>query len=247
MNSAPQKYGLIGYPLSHSFSPIYFKQFFEKEVIDWATYDLFPIKDLTMITELMESVDGLNVTIPYKQDIMNYLDVIDEEALAIGAVNCIHCDNGKNIGYNTDVYGFRESLLDFLNGTYIRNALIFGDGGAAKAVRFVLNQLDITHTTVSRSKGDIRYDQLNEDIIESSRLLINTTPLGTFPNVNSKPDIPYKAINNTHFLFDLVYNPEKTLFLNNGLANGAKVENGNRMLILQAQKSWDIWTNNQTQ
>ena len=247
MNSQKRYFGLIGYPLSHSFSPNYFKDFFGKENIDWATYDAFPIQDLTTISDLLGTIDGLNVTIPYKEEIIPHLDHLSPEALAIQAVNCIKVKKGKATGYNTDVYGFRVSLLNFLNGEYIRNALILGDGGAAKAVKYVLNQLDITYTTISRTKGDMSYSDLNDEIIKSSRLIVNTTPLGMYPNVDNCPNISFNSINESHFLFDLVYNPEKTLFLRRGLAKGAKVKNGFEMLILQAEKSWEIWTNNQTQ
>ncbi len=247
MSNKKRYFGLIGYPLSHTFSPKYFQEFFGVENIELATYDAFPIQDLTTIRDLLGTIDGLNVTIPYKEEIIPYLDHLSLEAKAIQAVNCIKVNQGKATGYNTDVYGFRTSLLNFLNGEYIRNALILGDGGAAKAVKYVLNQLDITYTTISRTKGDMSYTDLNDEIIRSSRLIINTTPLGMYPNVDNCPNISFNSINESHFLFDLVYNPEKTLFLRRGLAKGAKVKNGFEMLILQAEKSWEIWTNNQTQ
>jgi shikimate dehydrogenase len=247
MTKKYKHYGLVGYPLSHSFSPSYFRQFFLDQKIDWASYELFPVQDLSEITSLLQNVDGVNVTIPYKQEIIPYLDNISKEAEEIKAVNCIKVSNGKTTGYNTDIYGFKNSLMGFISGTDIKNALILGDGGAAKAVKHVLKQINIPFTIVSRTRGDLSYEELTANTISNCRLIINTTPLGMYPDVEKQPKIPYNAINESHFLFDLVYNPEKTLFLNSGLAKGAKVKSGYEMLILQAQKSWDIWTNNQIQ
>jgi shikimate dehydrogenase len=246
MTDSIKKFGLLGYPLSHTFSISYFKDFFDKSLIDWATYDSFPLETLEDLPDLLSVLSGLNVTIPYKELVLPYLDKISKEAENIGAVNCIKIQDGIKYGYNTDAYGFEVSLINLLEGYKPPKALILGTGGAAKAVEFVLNKLEIEATYVSRKIDYLNYTDLNKDIIDAHQLIINTTPLGMFPNIDICPEIPYDKISDRHFLFDLVYNPEKSLFLTHGEAEGAKIMNGYQMLILQAEKSWDIWTNHQT-
>lgn len=240
-------YGLIGYPLSHSFSPDYFAKKFELLNIKDSSYQSFPIPNIEELSKLLtdnNSIKGLNVTIPYKTSVMDYLDKVDLAAKEIGAVNTIKIDNNKRlIGYNTDVYGFERSLTPLL--TKPIKALVLGTGGAAKAVTYVLKKLNIEFILISRnnSKG-ITYNNLSEEIISSHLLIINTTPIGMYPNDDSKPDIPYHLLTNDHILYDLVYNPEETLFLKAGKEKGATIKNGLEMLHLQADKSWDIWQNN---
>ena len=241
-------FGLIGYPLSHSFSPGYFSQKFKKEGIEDAGYQLFPIETIDKLTELLSSdlnICGLNVTIPYKQQVLPFMDEIDETAGFIGAVNTICVlRTSKGIflkGYNTDVIGVRDSLK---GQEHHKNALILGNGGASKAVIYTLNQLGIKYTIVSRTPKEsdqISYDQLSEDNILESTLIINTTPLGMSPNINVCPPIPYRSIGQNHFIFDLIYNPEETLFMKKAQQNGAQILNGKLMLYSQAEASWQLW------
>lgn len=237
------KYGLIGYPLSHSFSPDYFMSKFEKEGIS-AHYTTYPLSDISQFSELIQqnTFRGLNVTIPYKEAVIDYLDSLDEIAAEIGAVNTIKWTDAGLIGYNTDVIGFRASLMGLLGeASLVQQALVLGDGGAAKAVYYVLKSLGIPFLRVSRSKGDISYDDLDQSVMNTSNLIINTTPLGMYPNVDEAPNIPYKWLNEKYFLYDLVYNPEKTLFLTQGINMGCATKNGHDMLILQADAAWHIW------
>jgi len=241
-------YGLIGYPLSHSFSPGYFSRKFSKEGIEDAVYRLFPIETIGKLTGLLSSepnICGLNVTIPYKQQVLPFLDEIDETAKFIGAVNTIcvlRTSEGISLkGFNTDVIGVRDSLK---GQEYHKNALILGNGGASKAVIYTLNQLGIKYTIVSRTpqgNDQISYDQLSEAIIHENTLIINTTPLGMTPNINDCPPIPYHAIGPEHFIFDLIYNPEETLFMKKAHQNGAQTINGKLMLFSQAEASWHLW------
>ncbi len=238
--------GLIGYPLEHSFSPEYFQKKFEREGLEGYEYKAYPIRDLDLLDEIInEGVAGLNVTIPYKEKIIPYLDILSEEAYRIGAVNTIKVKDGRLFGYNTDIYGFEQSLKSFLEYSLPDKALILGNGGAAKAVKYALENMKIPYKTVSRrpskNKGIISYASLDKKIMDRSHLIINTTPLGMYPDVKSSPDIPYQYLSEKHFLYDLVYNPKKTLFLANGLEKGCKVKNGYEMLLLQAEKSWKIW------
>ncbi len=238
-----KQYGLIGYPLSHSFSPTYFNTKFEQEGIA-AHYAAYPMEDVNDFYTLIQNnaFAGLNVTIPYKESIIPLLDEIDQGAQTIGAVNTIAFHNGKSKGYNTDVFGFEKSLLDLIeNPKNITQALILGTGGAAKAVKFVLVKLAIPYLMVSRKKGDITYEDLTEQIFSEVNLIINTTPLGMAPTINSRPQIPYQWLDKKYFLYDLVYNPKKTIFLSEGLKKGCKIKNGYDMLILQAEKAWQIW------
>lgn len=239
-------YGLIGYPLSHSFSPDYFRKKFAREGID-AVYRLFPLASINELPNLLNehpSISGLNVTIPYKEQVIPFLDDIDDAAKAVGAVNCIKIDNGKLKGYNTDVIGFKQSLTPLLQ-THHNKALILGTGGAAKAVAYVLSKLNIGYSLVSRSgkEGSIAYSDITDLTIKEHPLIINTTPLGMHPNADTSPDLPYSAIGQKHLVYDLVYNPEETLFLKGGKAQGATTKNGYEMLVLQAEASWDIWSN----
>lgn len=251
----PQDYkklfGLIGYPLSHSFSKRYFAEKFAKEGIKDCFYELFPISNIQELPRLINkfpNLQGLNVTIPYKEAVFPFLDDIDEGAQAVGAVNTIKIQEGKLLGFNTDVYGFEVSLTDpsFLAPRPSPlKALILGTGGAAKAVTFVLKKLNIPYLTVSRSaeKGDITYEEMEGSMMSAYRLIINTTPLGMSPKEDTFPPIPYANLGKDHLLYDLVYNPKVTTFLKKGQAQGSLIQNGLEMLYLQAEKAWEIWTN----
>jgi shikimate dehydrogenase len=242
-------FGLIGYPLSHSFSKKYFTEKFDKEGIPGCQYELFPLETVDLLLPLLQNnsqLAGLNVTIPYKVAVLPFLDELDEAAEFIGAVNCISIRSHKGKpylkGFNTDAYGFEESLKPFL-AAHHQKALILGDGGAAKAVKYVLQKLGITYLTVTRSpkEGTVLYEQLTEEILQAHTVIINTTPLGTSPNVQGCPAIPYHFIGNKHLAYDLVYNPEESRFLRESKAMGATIKNGLEMLELQAERSWYIW------
>jgi len=246
-------YGLIGYPLSHSFSPGYFKEKFQKEQIQ-ADYKLFPIKDISEFPELVRKnpyLCGLNVTIPYKEAVQPYLNEIKGEAQAIKAVNTIVFKQThstlKLVGYNTDAYGFENTIKPYLTKHHTK-ALIFGTGGSSKTVSYVLHNLHIKHFFVTRRQKNnsniITYHDLTADMVKEHKLLINTTPVGMYPEVNQKPAIPYDGINSAHLLFDLIYNPSETAFLQEGKKRNAMTENGLNMLRLQAEKSWAIWNAN---
>lgn len=246
-------YGLIGYPLEHSFSPDFFKKKFHKEGITDTRYQLFPIDDISAIHNLIENnpqLKGLNVTIPYKEQIIKYLDFIDPVARKIGSVNtlCINRKSGSASfslkGFNTDYSGFLKSL-DFLADRTINNAIVLGSGGSAKAVCYALGKMNIPYFVFSRKPGknSLSYSRLDKDCIKQSELLINTTPLGMYPKINTCPDIPYEFIGKKHILYDLVYNPEETLFLKKGKKRGAMVMNGLKMLQNQAEDAWKIWNN----
>lgn len=248
LNTIKHLYGLIGYPLSHSFSKKYFKEKFEKESIPDSFYELFPLESINELPELiagLPNLRGLNVTIPYKQAVIPFLNEIDEEAAAVGAVNTIQIRDGQLKGFNTDVYGFEVSLREFLKNAPkpIKKALILGTGGAAKATAFVLKKMDIDYLLVSRTstKGDIDYKNIDEKILSDHLLIVNTTPLGMYPSIDTFPDISYHYLTETHYLYDLVYNPEVTSFMRQGAERGAKSHNGLKMLYLQAEKAWEIW------
>lgn len=243
-------YGLIGKKLGHSFSADFFNKKFKEENID-EVYRLFPLESVAFLPALIKDnpdLKGLNVTIPYKEDVISYLDEISPEAREIGAVNVMKIlrhDSGIFLkGYNTDAIGFKYSLLPLLTPD-IRKALVLGSGGASKAVRFVLNSLGIYVTGVSRTEkpGYITYDELNNDIIKDNLLIVNTTPLGMFPDTETCPPIPYQFLTTSHVCYDLVYNPEETLFLKKSKNAGAKIKNGLEMLWQQALAAWDIWAN----
>ncbi len=234
-------YGLIGYPISHSFSTGYFASKFKQEGIAHCKYLAFPIASIQGFKNLpKENLVGLNVTIPYKELVIPFLDELTGDAEAIQAVNTIHFKEGRLVGYNTDVYGFEMSLRPFLEEQTHTDALILGSGGASKAVKFVLDKLGIRYQVVSR-KGPLSYKTLTRELVESHTLIINTTPLGMSPKLKEKPRIPYDALGEKHLLYDCIYNPEKTLFLKTGEQNGARIKNGLEMLQLQAEKSWEIW------
>lgn len=240
-----KQFGLIGYPLSHSFSKGYFAEKFLKENISDCKYDVFPLEKIEGFVELYnhhKNLVGLNVTIPYKEKVIPFLDELNEEANEIGAVNTIKFIAGKKIGYNTDCYGFEMSLIPMLKPHH-KNALILGTGGASKAVAYVLKKSGIEFQYVSRTKSEhtITYDELNELIIHNSSLIINTSPIGMYPNINDEPEIPYQFITEKHLLYDLIYNPLETQFLKEGKLRNAQTKNGLEMLYLQAEKSWQIW------
>ncbi len=245
-------FGIIGYPLLHSFSAKYFNEKFATEQID-AEYSLKPlppspegkeirIGDEHLLNELLDSLDGMNVTMPYKQAVIPYLDRLDETAESVGAVNVVH----QRVGYNTDCIGFMESLKPLLR-EYDRKALVLGTGGASKAACYGLKKLGVTPTLVSRTpkEGMLSYKELNEEIMAGHTVIVNCTPLGMLPDVNSCPPIPYELITPRHLLFDCVYNPEETLFLQKGKAQGATIQNGIGMLLGQAKAAWEIWNREQ--
>jgi shikimate dehydrogenase len=256
-------YGLIGFPLSHSFSKKFFTEKFEKEKIKDTKYSLFPlehIKDLPALLHKHPDLCGLNVTVPHKINVLQYLDWIEHDARTAGAVNCIRITAESPVmaaftgevgikghdfkleGFNTDIYGFEMSLKPMLKN---RNddALVLGDGGAAQAVKCVLDNMGITFKSVTRKPfpGHILFSDLKPHHIKQYKLIINTTPIGMSPNVDECPPIPYDAITDDHLLYDLVYNPEQTLFLKKGAEKGAATKNGYEMLVLQAERSWEIW------
>ncbi len=242
-------FGIIGYPLAHSFSRVYFRNKFDEESINDADFNVFPIENISSITDIINNtpeLSGFSVTIPHKKSIIPYLDQIDETALKIGAVNCVKVirDDNKCIlkGYNTDCIGFEESLLPILK-PYHTKALILGTGGASQAVAFVLNKLNIDFIFVSRTKtaDTITYADLNESILTERLLIVNTTPLGMYPNIKNYPQLPYQYLNEKHLLYDLIYNPAETQFLKFGILNNATVINGEKMLHLQAEEAWKIW------
>ncbi|MCF8231384.1 MAG: shikimate dehydrogenase [Bacteroidales bacterium] len=244
-----RRFGLVGYPLTHSFSPDYFSKKFKKENID-ATYELYPLKRIDLLPGLLQknpSLEGLNVTIPFKEAVIRYVDDISREAYESGAVNTLKI-TGKTPkihlkGFNTDVYGFRESLQNFIAGRKALKALVLGSGGASAAVAWVLEQLGIAWHIVSRSPkpGMYAYEDLNKAIMQEHLLIINTTPLGMSPATDKQPPIPYQHLTKRHLCYDLIYNPSKTSFLVSGEKKGAAIKNGLEMLQLQAEKSWEIW------
>lgn len=240
------KYGIIGFPLTHSFSQKYFTEKFHNEGITDCRYEMYPINAIREIKELLKQnpdLKGLNVTIPYKQSVLPYLDGCTKIPSGLKACNCIKITDGKMFGYNTDVIGFEKSFLPHLKN-YHKSALILGNGGAAEAVKSVLQKLGIGYTIVSRKireGSELAYTDLNHSLILQNKVIINTTPLGTFPIINDCPDIPYRFLSPEHFLFDVVYNPEKSLFLQKGEACGAAIKNGYEMLVIQAEESWKIW------
>ncbi|HUH72944.1 MAG TPA: shikimate dehydrogenase [Chitinophagales bacterium] len=238
------KLGLIGYPLSHSFSKGYFTEKFTKENIPNHVYDTYPIEKIELVKDLFqtEHLAGLNVTIPYKEVVIPFLDELDVTAREIGAVNTIKISNGKKIGYNTDCYGFQKSFEPLLKPHH-KKALVLGTGGASKAVVYALKKLGIEYQYVSRTANKDRwsYEQITPEILKNFTVIINTSPVGMYPNVEQSPDLPYEAITEQHYLYDLVYNPEVTAFLQKGLDKGAQIKNGLDMLHLQAEKAWEIW------
>jgi shikimate dehydrogenase len=240
-----RQFGLIGFPLSHSFSKGYFANRFLTENILDAQYENYPIESIDLFKSLWEnnpSLQGLNVTIPYKKLVIPFLQYPSKVVQSIQACNCIKLHQGALYGYNTDVIGFEQSLMPYLQPHH-QKALIFGKGGAAAAVEWVLQKLGIAYQLVSRtaSEGCISYESLTNDVIAAHTLLIHTSPVGMFPNTEEAPNLPYEAITSKHHLYDLVYNPAVTKFLEKGAAQGATTQNGLEMLHLQADASWEIW------
>ena len=239
-----RKFGLIGKNIDYSFSKKYFSEKFKKENLD-CTYSNFDIENISLIESILQKngISGYNVTIPYKQDIIKFLDEIDEVAKAIGAVNTIKKIDNKNIGFNTDSIGFEKSLIPLIENKKPDSALILGGGGASKAVKYVLKKIKINYSTVSRKEGksEFIYENLNDVIINRFKMIINCSPVGTFPNINKCPNIPYKHLTKEHVLYDLVYNPIESLFLRRGRELGCKTKNGLEMLEIQANESWRIW------
>ncbi len=244
-------FGLIGYRLGYSFSKGFFTEKFEKENLvdhEYINFEFDTIDEFPTIFEKNKNISGLNCTIPYKQQIMPFLDEIDEEAAKVGAVNTVKIikdgSNTKLKGYNSDVYGFENSLKPMLNKNH-KKALILGTGGASKAIKHILEKLGISYISASIEdelfENEIRYETIDDELIKSHLVIINATPLGTFPKVDACPNIPYESITKDHVLFDLVYNPEETLFMKKGKEMGAAVKNGLEMLHLQAIRSWEIW------
>ncbi|MHA4893937.1 shikimate dehydrogenase family protein [Pedobacter sp. PWIIR3] len=244
-----RKFGLIGFPLSHSFSKKFFAAKFDNESITGCDYELYPLENFQMFESLIngdKQLEGLNVTIPYKLEVLTVLNEVDDAAKAIGAVNCIKIERIAGVaslkGYNTDAYGFEESLRPLLESDH-KKALVLGDGGAAKAVKYVLNKLGIPFIIVARrpSEASILYSDITSEMMKEYTIIINTTPLGMSPDVVSCPEIPYDKLSPAHLVYDLVYNPEETTFLNKARINGSKVKNGLEMLYLQAERSWYLW------
>ncbi len=239
-----KEYGLLGRNISYSFSEKYFNERFQNEGVS-AQYYTFDLQEISELKDLLKekTLSGLNVTIPYKQDVFPFLDNLSAEVEEIGAVNVIKFEeNGTLSGHNSDYYGFKNSLLESIK-ELPKKALVLGTGGASKAVVKALKDLGIEWKYVSRSpkSGQFTYEDLNDTIIKEYHLIVNCSPVGTFPNTEQCPNLPYEHITNQHIMFDLIYNPEVTTFMQKGLDKGAKAINGYRMLILQAEKAWEIW------
>ena len=241
------KLGLIGYPLVHSFSKKYFKEKFDNENIKNVSYQNYELKNINELKSLIKrnsDLRGLNVTIPYKEKVIKYLDKIDEKYLNIGAVNVIKIIDNKLFGINTDYEAFKITLKEWLDNSFNSKALILGTGGSSKSVSLALKELNIDHNFVSRKKRKnvFSYEELLDiKIFSNYKLIINTTPLGMYPKINLLPNIPYSLITKNYYLYDLVYNPETTKFLEKGKRKGAKIKNGLEMLHLQAELSWNYW------
>jgi shikimate dehydrogenase len=241
-----QRFGLLGKAIDYSFSRTYFQEKFKQENLDYCSYENFDLPHLNDFTQLLEqkSIKGMNVTIPYKQEVIPFLDRLDPVAKEIGAVNTIvFDDNGSTTGHNTDYIGFKKSI-EPLCGQSVKKALVLGTGGASKAVVYCLEKMGIQTQYVSRqsSENALSYDMLSPQHYEDHKLIVNCTPLGTFPDVNKKPPIDYNKIGRAHILFDLIYNPEMTAFMKAGKEQGAVVANGASMLVGQAEASWKLWT-----
>ena len=239
------KYGLIGRNISYSFSRKYFSKKFKELGLDdhsYENFDLASIDELPSILESSHEIQGLNVTIPYKEEILEYLDRLDSQAKEIGAVNTIQFTEDGLIGHNTDIYGFEKSIVPLLSGKD-KHALVLGTGGASKAVAYVLEKLGLEFRFVSRNpkEGQWHYSDLTREVMGQYSVIVNTTPLGTYPEIDKKPDIPYDFLTGEHLLFDLIYNPDITCFMKEAGARGARVMNGEKMLELQAEKAWEIW------
>ena len=247
-----RRFGLIGYPLVHSFSKNYFLGKFNEWGKTECVYENFSMRDIAGFPELLNShtdLQGLNVTIPHKETVMPYLNELDPIAAEVGAVNCIRIQRGISKGFNTDVYGFEMSIKPFLENHYER-ALILGTGGASKAVAYVLQKWGVPFHFVSRTptnENEMSYETLKAEVMHHFPLIINTTPVGTYPNIDACPYLPYEGLSHKHFLYDLIYNPEETTFLRLGRLARARTMNGYAMLIKQAERSWEIWNSNSNQ
>ena len=242
-----RKFGLIGYPLGHSFSKKYFTEKFDREGIQGCQFELYPIESIAEFPHLLDresSLEGLSVTIPYKEQVIPYLDALDPACAQIGAVNCIRIRDGKKIGFNTDYLGFKQSLQSWL-GREIPNALVLGTGGASKAVKQALRDLEVPYRIVSRNstEGQLTYAKLKEqpEWLASHPLIINTSPVGTYPNVEEIPDLPLEQFHSAHRVYDLVYNPAITRLMQECISRGGTAKNGQDMLELQAEAAWSIW------
>jgi shikimate dehydrogenase len=237
-------FGLIGKNISYSFSKKYFSDKFKKLHLQNYHYEIFDLNEIEEIKNLLKNPDikGLNVTIPYKEKIIPYLDELSDEAKEIGAVNCVKLKNGEKTGYNTDAFGFEKTLLLHLKEHH-KNALILGNGGAAKAVKYILNKHNISFKTVARNT-DLNFENLSSELVSESQLIIQTTPVGTFPNDTDCLKFPFEALSENHLVIDLIYNPNYTQFLKNAAENNAKTLNGYYMLEQQAEKAWGIWKSN---
>lgn len=234
-------YGLIGKNISYSFSRNYFNEKFKNETILNLQYINFDLDSLSQLNKIFNQENkGFNVTIPYKETIIPYLDALDLHAEKIGAVNTIQIKNNIKTGFNTDWIGFKNSIVPLLKPHH-KKALILGTGGASKAIKYALEQLQIEYKVVSRTQADFTYNDLNESIIKEYLVIINCTPLGTFPNIEQAPQIPYEFITENHLAYDLVYNPEETQFLKNCKVKGAQIKNGLEMLEIQAEEAWKVW------
>ena len=233
-------YGLIGRNLSHSFSYKYFQEKFFKEQLSDCQYLNFELEDISSLRELVRenNIKGLNITIPFKEKVIPFLDKLSKDAAEIGAVNTIEIKGEKLIGHNTDVFGFAQSFIPLLKER--KNALILGNGGASKCVQFVLKKNNVDFIVVSRN-SDFTLAEITEETIQKHSIIINTTPLGMYPKTDRFPHLPYNAINSKHLVYDLVYNPEQSTFLRKAKAKNAEIKNGKQMLYLQAEKSWKIW------
>jgi shikimate dehydrogenase len=245
-----RKFGLIGYPLGHSFSKKFFTEKFSRDHIRDCSYENYPLTTIGQLPDLIlyENINGLNVTIPYKSAVIRYLDKIDPEADSIGAVNVIKVkrikDKAELYGFNSDIAGINDTLVPVINPE-IKNALVLGTGGSSKAVCYVLKKINVHYKLISREKkpGCLTYQDVNSELIRNSQLIINTTPLGMYPETDGKPDLKYDLLGSKHILFDLVYNPEITSFLKMGQERGCTILSGLKMLHSQAERSWEIWNN----
>jgi shikimate dehydrogenase len=240
-------YGIIGYPLTHSFSKQYFDDKFVAEKITEARFGTYPIRSISELPALIEhhpDLKGLSVTIPYKEQVLPYVTDLSPEVAQIGAANCLRIRRGRVTAFNTDIVGFERSFVKQLQPGHYK-ALVLGTGGASKAVQFVLKKRGIAFLVVSRENkdlpGHITYKEVTEAILSEYRIIVNASPVGMFPNVNTYPDLDYAFITSQHYLYDLVYNPEKTVFLKRGAEKGATIQNGYEMLVLQAEENWRIW------
>ncbi len=235
------KFGLLGRNISYSFSKKYFTQKFKELNLPNYSYEIFDIDNINEIKRIIKDGDllGLNVTIPYKEQVLPFLDIVSAEAKSIGAVNTILIKNGQLKGFNTDVYGFEQTL--FLHKkSYQKTAIVLGDGGAAKAVKFIFDKNKIPYTTISR-KSEVNFENIDNQLVESSGIIVQCTPVGTFPNIEDSLVFPFESLSERHLVIDLIYNPEQTRFMKNAQKQGAKCVNGYFMLEQQAEKSWEIW------